>query len=464
VTSKRPPIDLLGAGLCGSLLSILLARRGHGVTLWERQADPRRQSRAQGRSINLALAARGIRALRHAGVFESVEPLLVPMRGRMIHHPDGGTELQPYGQRSDEQIYSVSRANLNRLLLERAEGGYGVDIRFGWEASAFDIDSATLSLRQQGTGKTHSVTAAPLIAADGAGSIVRRSVGNNSRIAPDEALLPHGYKELSLPADSNGNFQLAPDALHIWPRGGYMLIALPNPGGDFTLTLFLPNAGEPSFETLSDADAVERFFTEQFADIRPLLPSLTDEFATNPVGLLGTVRCAHWHEAGKVLLIGDAAHAIVPFHGQGMNLAFEDCVVLDSLMDRQDNWGHVFQQFESQQLANANAIADMALDNYIEMRDRVRDPGFVLRKALAFELERRLPGRFIPRYSMVMFHDEIPYAIAQQHGALQDELLRELTAGTETLDDIDLNAAERRARDILPPLDQVIERRQAGYL
>jgi len=228
-----------------------------------------------------------------------------------------------------------------------------------------------------------------------------------------------------------------------------MLIVLPNPGGDFTLTLFLPKEGEPSFATLDSDEAVETFFAREFPDVRPLLPDLTSEFAKNPTGILGTVRCRHWHD-GDVLLIGDAAHAIVPFHGQGMNLAFEDCRLLDEILEGGvTDWQEAFARFETLQRPNANAIADMALDNYVEMRDRVRDPVFVLKKELAFELERRLPDRFIPRYSMVMFHDEIPYAVARHRGAIQQELLTELTTNATTLADIDLDTAERRARETL---------------
>ncbi|MEX0707921.1 MAG: NAD(P)/FAD-dependent oxidoreductase [Woeseia sp.] len=449
---RTSTVNIIGAGLCGSLLSMLLARRGHAVRVHERQPDPRHQRVAQGRSINLALAARGIRALRHANVFEPVEKLLVPMRGRMIHHPDGSTELQPYGQRAHEVIYSVSRAELNRILLNHAEQNFGVDFQFGCAAGGYDTETASLRLANADSGEEHVLDTAPLIAADGAGSVVRRAYDSASHIAPTEQLLPHGYKELTLPADSNGNFRLAPDALHIWPRGGYMLIALPNPGGDFTLTLFLPNTGSPSFETLESSNDVETFFAGQFSDVRPLLPALTEEFAANPVGLLGTVRCRHWHDRGRMLLIGDAAHAIVPFHGQGMNLAFEDCVLLDRLLESGGSWDDVFAKFEAIQLVNANAIADMALDNYVEMRDRVREPKFVLKKELAFELERRLPDHFIPRYSMVMFHDDIPYATARQRGALQADLLETLVSGSDRLADIDLDHAEQAARQSLPPL------------
>ncbi len=450
MSEKR--IDVLGAGLCGSLLAVLLARRGHSVTLWERQRDPRVHRGAAGRSINLAMAARGIRALQHAGIFEPVEKLLVPMRGRMIHHPDGNQEFQRYGARPDEEIYSVSRAGLNRILLDAAEHQHGVTIRFGQRAEHYDPATRSLALVDVDSGEQTVLAGRPLIAADGAGSPVRQAYAAVSRIAPSEELLPHGYKELTLPPDADGGFRLDPGALHIWPRGGFMLIALPNPGGDFTLTLFLPNEGEPSFARLDTEATVQAFFEREFADVVPLLPGLADEFLENPTGILGTVRCRHWHD-GDVLLIGDAAHAIVPFHGQGMNIAFEDCRVLDEILAAgETDWERAFAAFERQQLPNANAIADMALDNYVEMRDRVRDPAFVLSKQLAFELERRLPGQFIPRYSMVMFHAEIPYAVAQQRGAKQQALLRELVAGAGDLGDIDLDAAVRRVREALPPL------------
>ncbi|MDZ7644789.1 MAG: FAD-dependent monooxygenase [Woeseiaceae bacterium] len=377
----------------------------------------------------------------------------MPMRGRMIHHPGGETELQPYGLRDDERIHSVSRAGLNRILLDYAEQEHGVALRFGQQADAYDPGTKTVSFRDAGSGNRHAQAVSPLIAADGAGSVIRRAFGADSRIAPREELLPHGYKELTLPAGPDGGFQLDPGALRIWPRGGFMLIALPNPGGDFTLTLFLPNEGEPSFDTLHSAADVDRFFAAEFADIRPLLPRVVEEFAANPTGLLGTVRCRHWHD-GDLLLIGDAAHAIVPFHGQGMNLAFEDCRLLDELLAGGGDWPDVFSSFESLQRPNADAIADMALDNYVEMRDRVRDPQFVLLQQLAFELERRLPDRFIPRYSMVMFHDDIPYAVARERGTRQQALLRRIAGDAAELADIDLDAAERAAKNELPPLSR----------
>ncbi|MEX2125650.1 MAG: NAD(P)/FAD-dependent oxidoreductase [Woeseia sp.] len=450
-------VTVIGAGLCGSLIAIMLKRRGLGVSLLERCADPRTSTAIAGRSINLALSTRGIRALQNAGIFSNVEPLLMPMRGRLIHAEDGTTELQPYGQTKEEQIHSVSRAELNRILIDTAHVDCGIRIRFQQEAIDYDGSGCNLHMLDLVERCNYELHARPIIAADGAGSAIRRSLSSaaatEAAIGATESILPHGYKELSIPAGPGGRHQLDPGALHIWPRGGFMLIALPNPGGDFTLTLFLPNDGKESFSTLTTAAEVTTFFGRYFADVMPLIPDLTKSFLGNPLGILGTVRCRHWHNGGKLLLIGDAAHAIVPFHGQGMNLAFEDCVLLDRIVcDGSGDWAEAFAGFEKQQLDNANAIADMALENYVEMRDTVRDPKFKLRKELSFELERRLPGRFIPRYSMVMFHDEIPYAVAQARGALQQELLDELMQNAGNLAEIDIDAAEVLVRERLPRL------------
>ena len=450
---NKRSVTILGGGLCGALLAIILARRGIGVTVLERQPDPRVKAVPSGRSINLALAARGIRALQYAGAYDDIRSLLVPMKGRRIHAPDGSTELHTYGLRESEVVYSVSRAGLNLELVEAASQLPDVDFRFEHEAVAYYPGEAVLRVRDLRRSTDYDVSANPLIAADGAGSIVRRAYGNSGVIRWTEDLLPHSYKELSIPAGPGGSFQLDPNALHIWPRGGFMLIALPNPGGDFTLTLFLPNEGNPGFGSLeSDAD-VTQFFRENFPDAFPLIDSLVESWQRNPVGVLGTVRSGNWHDGGRILLIGDAAHAVVPFHGQGMNLGFEDCVVLDQALDNPTaDWETVFDIFEREQKDNANAIADMALENYVEMRDTVRNPKHLLRHDLAFALEERLPGRFIPRYSMVMFHAEIPYAVAQQRGALQSRLLDELTESAETLGDIDLDAAVAMAAAHLPPI------------
>ena len=450
---NRSSVNIIGAGLCGSLLSIILARRGIKVTVLERQADPRTMQVAAGRSINLVLSARGNRALQYAGIFEHVKPLLVAMKGRLIHHEDGTTEKQSYGQRENEQIYSVSRAELNRILIEKAEKDHNVRVRFQQEAVSYYPEEAVLRIRDHEKSADYDVKGKPIIGADGAGSLIRRAFTDAETIGPDETLLEHSYKELSIPGNADGSFQLESDVLHIWPRGGFMLIALPNPGGDFTLTLFLPSTGPNSFVELDSDDKVGEFFDRNFADVVPLIDNLILNYSQNPVGILGTVRCKHWHDGEKMLLIGDAAHAVVPFHGQGMNLAFEDCVVLDQVLENPDaDWTTVFEVYEAEQIANANAIADMALENYVEMRDTVRNPKHVLRKQLSFELERRLPNRFIPRYSMVMFHDEIPYAIAQERGAVQQKLLEELTENVDTIEQIDLDSAATEVEKRLPPL------------
>ncbi len=446
------PVAILGAGLTGSLLAALLARRGHAVDLYERQPDLRSHSAQGGRSINLALAARGLRGLALAGLAEAVEPLLMPMSGRLLHQEDGGLDFQPYGQHEGEENYSVSRADLNRVLLDAAEAA-GARLHFGEACSGIDLAARRATLRHEQTGAERQVAMAPLIAADGAGSAVRRALAEAGHIGASESLLAHGYKELTIPPADDGGFRIDPGALHIWPRGGFMLIALPNPGGDFTVTLFLPNEGPESFASLDDEASVREFFERHFPDTPALIPDLTEQFAANPVGILGTVRCEPWNLGGDALLVGDAAHAIVPFHGQGMNAGFEDCAEFCRLLDEgPGDRERLFSAFSRLRRPDAEAIADMALENYVEMRDTVRDPRFHLKKALAFELERRCPGRFVPRYSMVMFHAEIPYAEALARGEVQARLLDELTADAGSLADVDMALAERLVSERLAPL------------
>ena len=425
------PVNIVGAGLAGALLAVLLARRGFAVDVYERRPDPRAAASESGRSINLALAARGIVALERAGAMERIRPLMIPMRGRMIHPLSGETHLQPYGQRQNEVIYSVSRADLNRVLIEEAARHPRVRLKFRHTCLAVEPDAGVLRFRNEETSGEqsgeHSVPIAPTFATDGAGSAVRSSLARSALINVREDRLDHDYKELTIPAASGGRHVMEPHALHIWPRGGFMLIALPNSDGSFTATLFLARTGTDSFETLTSPERIATLFRQQFPDALQLMPHLIEEFATHPQGQLGTVYTSPWHVGGKVLLLGDAAHAIVPFHGQGMNAAFEDCLVLDDLLDRRDDWGTLFADFERSRLPNAGAIAQMALENYIEMRDTVRDPAYVRRKALAMDLERRFPDHFIPRYSMVMFHPEISYADALRRGAEQEKILAELT-------------------------------------
>jgi len=436
------PVHIVGAGLAGSLLAIFLARRGMEVIVLERRPDMRREDIPAGRSINLALANRGLAALARVGLEEAVRRLTIPMRGRMLHDERGALQLVPYGQQPHEVIHSISRAGLNKLLMDAAEATGRVELRFNQRVDTMNPATGTLTVYDEVSGATSQLTAAPVIAADGAGSRIREALMALPDAHETEDVLPHDYKELNIPPTAGGCHALEVNALHIWPRGGYMLIALPNLDGSFTVTLFLPREGADSFATLTDAGAVRAFFTRAFPDAVPLMPELVDSFFTNPTGHMVTVRCAPWNLAGRVLLVGDAAHAIVPFHGQGMNAAFEDCSELDRCLDAHGaDWARAFAEFMRLRKPNAEAIADMALENYVEMRDAVRDPRFQLQKALAFELERRHPGVFIPRYSMVMFH-HIPYARAQQRGTIQQRILDALTARAHALDDVDLEAAD----------------------
>lgn len=445
-------VTLVGAGLAGSLLGILLARRGLRPQLLERRPDMRRESISAGRSINLALADRGIHALERAGVIETVRPLMIPMRGRMIHELDGGTTLLPYGQNEREVIYSVSRGELNKLLMTEFERRCGMAIRFRQNCRDVDFASGRATLLDETTGSTWQAGPAPIIATDGASSAVRAAMIAHRLAHASEDVLPHQYKELAITAARDGSHRMDPNALHIWPRGGYMLIALPNIDGSFTVTLFLPATGPESFATLTDAEAVAAFFERRFPDARALVADLEQDFFANPTGGMVTVHCSAWHAGGAALLLGDAAHAIVPFHGQGMNCAFEDCAAFDALLGRHEDWNALFADFERERKPDAEAIAAMALENYVEMRDTVRSPKFQLQKALSLELERRFPDRFVPRYSMVMFHREIPYAAAWSRGKVQQAILDELTAEAGSMERVDMDRAARQVEALLDPL------------
>jgi kynurenine 3-monooxygenase len=406
-------VNIVGAGLAGSLLAILLAKRGLNVTVYERRADPRLVNLNGGRSINLALAARGIRGLKLAGALERVMQFAIPMRGRMVHEHDGAAALQLYGVRPEEVIYSVSRGDLNLALIEAADEAPNVAFRFGQLCLGLAHEKNVLEMRDEATGHIYHTAAQPSIATDGAGSPVRDALVAREVATVREEALDHDYKELTIPP-RDGKPALEVNALHIWPRGGFMLIALPNPDATFTATLFLARRGANSFEGLGSPAAVEEFFAREFPSAKALMPELTREFFANPQGSLGTVYTKGWHMKGDVLLLGDAAHAIVPFHGQGMNCAFEDCAELDRLMDEHRNWAGLFEAFENTRRPNTDAIAQMALENYVEMREAVLDPEYRRKKTEAEELEKKDPN-FIPRYSMVMFHPEYPYIEALNH-------------------------------------------------
>lgn len=447
---KPQQMTIVGAGLTGPLLALMLARRGFPVTLYERRPDPRSGCADGGRSINLALSARGIRPLERAGVYGDVEPLLIPMSGRLVHERSGETELQPYGQRAGEVNYSVGRAALNRVLIEAA-GRAGAELRFGERCLGLDPAGGRLLLEDERSGRRYETAPDVLIGADGAGSALRGTLAAAGVAAVRVEPLDHDYKEMTLPAAA-GRHVLEPNALHIWPRGGFMLIALPNPDGSFTTTLFLAREGRRSFAALAEAGAAEEFFAEQFPDLRAHLPRLLGDFHRNPQGTLATVHTDGWHLGGKALLLGDAAHAIVPFHGQGMNAGFEDCAVLDDLLGQCDDWQELFGQFERLRRPNTEAIARMALENYLEMRDSVRDPAFLRRRQLAFALEQRFPDRFIPRYGMVMFHPEISYLEALRRGREQASILEALDRGRTPSGGIDMRLAEALVRERLPAL------------
>jgi len=420
------------------------------VTIHERRPDPRKGLDSAGRSINLALANRGIHALEQAGIMDRIGPAMIPMAGRMLHDEDGRLQLVPYGNKPHEVIYSVSRGGLNSLLMDAAVATGRVSIRFGHAASGVDFANRRVRLRSGDDQTIHESSYAVLVGTDGSASAVRAAILEKTGGHFEEAPLGHGYKELSIPAGPGGRFRMDRNALHIWPRGEYMLIALPNADGSFTATLFLPNRGEESFHALRTPDDVRRLFEGRFADAIPLMPGLLEDFFRNPTGHLETIRCRPWFFEDQALLLGDAAHAIVPFHGQGANAAFEDCEAFDGLLNREDkSWDQVFSEFESLRRPNADAIAAMALENYVEMRSTVREPLFQLKKELSFRLEERHPRRFIPRYSMVMFH-RMPYEEARRLGAIQAGILDALTKTATRVDDVDLALADRLIEERLP--------------
>ena len=503
-------ITIVGGGLVGALLATLLAQRGFAVDVFERRPDPRTAGYAGGRSINLALAERGLHGLRLAGLTDEVMRLAVMMRGRMVHHRDGRTELLRYGRDDSEVIWSISRGRLNIALIDAAERA-GARFHFDRRLASADFGAQVALHFHDDTNRTlHSHVAAFAIGADGAGSALRAAMDARQPLGERIEALGHGYKELEIPArveSAEGRgltaekvhfsdpqqpespaagresepdpifFALEPNALHIWPRGNYMCIALPNAEGSFTVTLFMPGEGNPGFDTVATPAAARALFERDFADALALIPELEHDYAANPVGVLSTLYLDCWHLDGRALLVGDAAHAIVPFHGQGMNCGFEDAVELAELLGQ---WGQgqmsnahprdhdsadppkdpdpelrdlawTFGEFERRRRPNAEAIAAMALENYVEMRDAVADPAFLLRRELGRVLAERHPDRFVPRYSMVTF-TRMPYAQAFARGATQDQLLRELTAGHDALADVDLAVADARVLERLTPL------------
>lgn len=447
-----PRFTIVGAGPVGTLMALLLARRGHAIQMFERRSDPRTTRATRGRSINLALAARGTAALQQAGVLTRVVPQMITMPGRMVH--DGQQHLQflPYGQNEREVIYAVSREHLNRVLIEAAAEQPAIEMNFEQRCIDIDPDTGVLHLRDERSGAQHQVETQIVLAADGAGSRVRAALQRAQLSRVSDAALEHDYKELLIRArqdrGQHGHYAFEPHALHIWPRGGFMLIALPNLDGGFTATLFMARNGVVSFDSLDSEHAIQTFFEREFPDAARVLPDLVLQFAQHPQARLSTITCEGWSAAGRVLLLGDAAHAIVPFHGQGLNCGFEDCGILDRLLAAAADTEQAFAAFERERFPDTSAIATMALENYEEMRDAVRSPQFAQRKTLAAQLERQFPGRFIPRYSMVTFHPEIPYAQAQRRGEQQERILDELISqfGLAALSDTAIGVADQMLR------------------
>ncbi len=439
-------ITIAGAGLAGALLATLLARKGWQVEVFEKRPDPRLKGYEGGRSINLALAERGLHALREAGLNDIVMQQAVMMRGRMVHMKNGDTQLQRYGKDDSEVIWSVHRGELNITLLNAAEAA-GAKISFNHRIEQIDFDNKKMNLINDMDRSSTELDFEVLIGADGAGSGVRTALKQQNYLTERFESLGHSYKELEIPPNTTGEFQMEPNALHIWPRGGYMCIALPNTEKTFTVTLFLPNEGDPSFETLPDLAAAKKFFEDDFADALPLMPNFDEDFINNPTSGLSTLYCDNWHLDGRVVLLGDAAHAMVPFHGQGMNCAFEDCLALVDHIERAQQWEEAFTQFEQERKPNALAIQTMALENYIEMRDRVDDPDFLLQRQLERLLAERHPGVFIPRYAMVSF-SRVPYRVAYERGLLQRELLIKATEGKQSLAEIDVTKFDGKIAEL----------------
>jgi kynurenine 3-monooxygenase len=452
---ERDNITLIGSGLTGPLLAISLVQRGFPVQLYERRPDMRRVRISAGRSINLALSTRGIHALREAGLWGEIANILIPMRGRMMHSVAGDLTFMPYGKDETEFINSVSRAELNISLMSAAEKA-GVTIHFNERCTGFDLRSGAIHLRNEDTEAESVVDSEVVIGTDGATSAVRTEMHKLPRFNFSQQYLDYGYKELTIPAGTDGRHVFETHALHIWPRGTFMLIALPNIDGTFGCILFLAfEGGDVSFEALDTEAKVLSFFEVQFPDAVRLMPNLIENYFGNPTGAMVTVKCSPWHADGKALLLGDAAHAIVPFFGQGMNCAFEDCTYFLELLDRYgSDWPVLFSAFEKARKADTDAIADLAIENFVEMRDRVADPRFLFRKKVELELEKRYPGRFVPKYAMVTFH-RTPYSIAAQRGAVQDRMLGELCDSVQRLEDIDWTRAEALVRQKLTPLPGV---------
>jgi len=450
VSSRNRHIVIAGAGLAGSLFGIYLAKRGHRVDLFERLPDLRKSGPFTGRSINLALSRRGIDALKLAGLENEIMDIAIPMHGRMMHSVTGELSFQPYGKDKSESIYAVSRGVLNSVLLSAVEKFTNATVAFHEQIQAVDLRKGNATFKNSVTKNSRNVNAETIIGADGANSIVRHEMSRLHRFNLSQQYIEYGYKEVAIPAGANGKFQLEKNALHIWPRGKFMLIALPNLDGSFTGTLFYPFEGSESFENIKTEHDVMAFFEKNFRDVISLVPDLAKTFLTNPTGTLVTIKCNPWHYSDKAVLLGDAAHAVVPFLGQGMNCAFESAIILDQCIEQfPDDCEKAFSDYETLRQTNSDALADMALENFIEMRDLVSDPRFLLKKKVDIELEKRFGPRYLPKYAMIQFH-RFPYSEARRRGDLNDGILNSLCKEITSIVEVDWTKAEQLVHKYFP--------------
>lgn len=450
-------ITIVGAGLAGSLLSIYLAQKGYGVNVYERRPDMRKAKISAGKSINLALSTRGIHALKEVGLYDEIKKISIPMYGRMIHSLDGSTSLQPYGKDRSEYINSVSRGELNKKLMDLAEEFPSVKFHFNMPCTSMNMDNNEIYFRNDETGNAETVKSDITIATDGATSPIRMEMLKVPRFDFKQEYENYGYKELHIPPNADGSFKMDTNALHIWPRGSFMLIALPNMDGSFTCTLFLAYdkslGGENSFEALSSKEKVQLFFEKNFPDTINLMPELLGDFSGNPTGTLITIKCFPWCIDGKLAMVGDSAHAIVPFFGQGMNAAFEDCTYLNECINKYaGDWSRIFSEYQELRKVNTDAIADLAQENFVEMRDLVADTRFQLKKKIESVLYKIYPEVFIPKYTMVTFL-RVPYSVALERGKIQESILHELSEGISTLEEADMKKAEELVYSGLAKLD-----------
>ena len=451
MSNKKDNILIIGAGLCGSLLALRLAQRGYTVNVYESRPDLRTTDISAGRSINLALSDRGLKAMRLAGVEDKVKPLCIPMYGRLVHDIQGNTFPSNYSGRDNEYINSISRGELNGLLLTEADLYDNLTIHFNKKCNGIDLENNTASLYDYETKTELEVEGDVIFGTDGAGSSLRKSYYLERKFLFSYAqnYLTHGYKELEIPASAEGKHLINKDYLHIWPRGDYMLIALPNLDGSFTVTLFLSyEEGKYNFENLTTEETIKEFFATQFPDALALIPNIAEEFFNNPTGALGTVKCAPWHYQNKNVLLGDAAHAIVPFYGQGMNASFEDVTVFDAILEQHEgDWETIFKVYEKTRKADTDAIADLAIDNYYEMRDHVANPIFKVKRAIEMALEKEFPKDYFSKYSMVTFKEDIPYHTAMTKGRAQDKAILNLIANKEIDTNEDLNTIFKKVQE-----------------